>query len=245
MNIVFTNILNYRNVMNSEPGKANSPVQLRIILFALLLYILASLTCTGRRNKHHPTDYFPVQPGNTWVFDGDIAKMEITAISEGTSGKLVTMSFYDTLDVFLWREKYLHIKDQLYFEAFEPRALILPKVTFDPALPLAPISSKPGHKIKLEGKETHVDSTNAEMQTLVTYEIEAVEDVIVPAGEFRNCIKMKITVEYTQFALRPFFIGEQYWWFAPMVGPVKYDLPSAYGELAQVKLNKSRLLPTQ
>ena len=153
------------------------------------------------------------------------------------------MSFYDSSNVFLWREKYLQFKDQLYFESFEPRTFILPKVLFDPALPVAPFSSKPEHKIVLEGKETHIDSVTSEMQILVTYEIESIEDVVVPAGTFRNCIKMKINFEYTQFALRPFFIGEQYWWYAPMVGPVKFDLPSAYGELAEVKLNKSRLTP--
>jgi hypothetical protein len=216
----------------------------RFIYLILLLFLSTLITCTNRRNKHHPTSYFPVQAGNTWIFDGDISKMEITAITDGTLGRVVSMSFYDSTDVFLWLEKYIHLKDQLYFESFEPQTIILPKVLFDPALPLAPFSSKPGHKISLEGKETHVDSVRSEMQILVTYEIEAIEDVIVPAGEFHNCIKMKINVEYTQFALRPFFIGEQYWWYAPMVGPVKYDLPSAYGELAEVKLNKSRIVPS-
>lgn len=216
---------------------------LRILYVLLLLLIVSSFTCTNRRNKHKPTTYYPVQAGNTWKFNGDISKMEITSITEGTTGKIVAMSFYDTTDVFLWREKYLYLKDQLYFESFEPHTTILPKVLFDPALPLAPFSSKLGNKIVLEGKETHVDSVKSDMQILVTYEIEAIEDVLVPAGEFKNCIKMRINIEYTQFALRPFFIGEQFWWFAPMVGPVKYDLPSAYGELAEVKLNKSRLMP--
>ena len=228
----------------AAPQKVKISFHRRFLYLILLLFLSTLFTCTNRRNKHHPTDYFPVQAGNTWIFDGDISKMEITAITDGTLGRVVSMSFYDSTDVFLWLEKYIHLKDQLYFESFEPRTIILPKVLFDPALPLAPFSSKPGHKIILEGKETHIDSVRSEMQILVTYEIEAIEDVIVPAGKFYNCIKMKINVEYTQFALRPFFIGEQYWWYAPMVGPVKYDLPSAYGELVEVKLNKSRIVPS-
>lgn len=214
--------------------------------FFILLFIYISILggCTNQRNKHHPTAYFPVQVGNVWIFDGDISKMEITSIAPNEQGDIVTMSYYDSSDALLWKEKYIHLKDQLYFKSFDPNTSILPQVLFDPALPLAPFSSKPGHKIMLEGKETHLDSIPSETQIALTYEIESIEDVTVPAGTFRNCIKMKINVEYPQFALKPFFIGDQYWWFAPMVGPVKYDLPSAYGELAELKLNKSRLMPT-
>jgi len=221
-------------------ARNNKRKHLRKCLPLLLISVLLA-GCSNGRNKHNPITYFPVQPGNTWIFDGDIHKMEITAITAKEDNKLVTMSVYDSLDVFLWKEKYIQIKDQLYLEAFEPGTFILPKVQFDPALPVAPFSAKPGHKIVLEGKETHIDSVKNEMQILVTFEIESIEDVIVPAGTFRNCIKMKINIEYTQFTLEPFFIGEQYWWFAPLVGPVKYDLPSAYGELAEVKLHNSRL----
>lgn len=214
-------------------------------LFTLLLALISIFAgCTNQRNEHHPEAYFPVQVGNTWIFKGDIPKMEITSNLPGEQGDYITMSCYDSGNVLLWKEKYQHLKDQLYFESFEPNSSILPRVIFDPALPLAPFSSKPGHKIVLEGKETHLDSIKSETQIVVTYEIENIEDVTVPAGTFRNCIKMKINVKYQQFAVKPFFIGDQYWWFAPMVGPVKYDLPSAYGELTELKLGKSRLLST-
>ena len=232
--------------MKQAPPSTNTPSFPGPPFFLFLFFISISIFtgCTNERNKHHPTAYFPIQVGNVWVFDGDIQKMEITGIRKGEQNDFVTMSYYDSNNVLLWKEHYLHAKDQLFFESFEPNTKILPRVLFDPALPLAPFSSKPGHKIVIEGKETNIDSINSEMQIIVTYEIENVEDVTVPAGTFRNCIKMKINVEYPQFGLKPFFIGDQYWWFAPMVGPVKYDLPSAYGELAELKLSKSKLLLT-
>ncbi len=231
-----------KNKKRSHTGLMHFLFSIGILLFVGFASFFTD--CSNRRNKFHPISYFPVNAGNTWIFDGDIYKMEITGITKGEEKSIISMSYFDSTGIFLWKEKYILLKDQIYFESFEPHTTILPKVLFDPPLPLAPFSSKPGHKIILESKETHSDSIKSESQILVTYEIEGVEDVSVPAGAFLNCIKMKVNVQYPQFALEPFFIGDQYWWFAPMVGPVKYDLPSAYGELSELKLSKSRLLQT-
>jgi len=53
-----------------------------------------------------------------------------------------------------------------------------------------------------------------------SYTIEAIEDVTVPAGTFQNCIKMH-EIENTPGGLADFHV-----WYAPNVGPVKYDYPN-------------------
>ena len=53
-----------------------------------------------------------------------------------------------------------------------------------------------------------------------SYVIEAIEDVTVPAGTFQNCIKMH-EIENTPGGLADFHV-----WYAPEVGPIKYDYPN-------------------
>ena len=197
------------------------------------------MDCSGRRNRFQPTYYFPIHEGNSWVFNGEIYKMEITDITKHVGDKILTFTYYDSLDVELWSEKYSLLKNQIFLQSFEPATKLLPTVTFEPALPFAPPSRKLGYKSSYECLETHtLDTLVTTNPVHIDYVVEAVEDVRVPAGTFLNCIKMKISIKYPQSVKRPYFIGDQYWWFAPLVGPVKYDLPSAVGEL--VELPKSR-----
>jgi hypothetical protein len=151
----------------------------------------------------------------------------------------VIFTYFDSLDVPLWHEEYSLLKNQIYLQSFQPNTSLLPTITFDPALPFAPPSQKLGSKLPYKCLETQTLDTLVITNSIdVDYVIEAIEDVRVPAGNFLNCIKLKISVKYSQNAQNPYFIGDQYWWFAPLVGPVKYDLPSAVGEL--VKAPKSR-----
>lgn len=209
------------------------------ISFFIIVALFFFLECSDRNSKFHPISYFPVQSGNTWVFDGGIHKMQIT--DSGKSQDFVTFSYFDTSDVLLWQESYRMRKNQLYWQTFTPNTPVLPKVSFDPPLPFAPVSAKEGQTLILESIETQSDSTKRMTKIMVEYEIQAIEDVKVKAGTFLNCIKMKINVQYPQSVRRPFFIGEQYWWYAPTIGPVKYDLPSAVGELVDMDLHRNRL----
>ncbi len=208
---------------------------IRPVSCLLLAAVFFFLDCSGRQNRFNPTDYFPIHPGYKWVFNGEIYKMQITDVSKEVGDKLVTFTYYDSLDVELWEEQYNLIKGQIYLHAYEPKTKLLPTVSFDPPLPFAPYSTKVGQSDNVECIETQVlDTLITTNQITVDYLIEAIEDVEVPAGHFLNCIRMKINVKYPQNSTRPFFIGDQYWWFAPRVGPVKYDLPTASGELIEM-----------
>ena len=209
----------------------------------LLITILGLLDCTNRNNRFNPISYFPVQQGNTWLFNGGIHKMHISEIVKDQGEQHVTFTYSDTSDVVLWKETYRLRKNQLYWQSFTPNTPVLPQVSFDPPLPFAPVATKEGHTLVLESIETQSDTVKRMTKITVEYEILSVEDVKVPAGTFLNCIKMKINVQYPQSVRRPFFIGEQYWWFAPMMGPIKYDLPSAVGELVKADFDRDRLSP--
>ncbi len=217
----------------------------RTTLFIFLAAVLLFMDCSGRRNKFLPTYYFPIQTGNKWVFDGGIYKMEITDITKEVGDKIITISYFDSLNVLLWQEKYSLLKDQIYMQSFEPTTKLLPHITFEPPLPFAPLSRKVGFKDTKESIETQtLDTLTTTTQINVDYAIEAIEDIRVPAGLFLDCVKMKINIKYPQTASRPYFIGDQYWWFAPLVGPIKFNLPTASGQLVEMPKIKNRQFET-
>jgi hypothetical protein len=210
----------------------------RFILFAFFAIALSDISCTARIDKFSPLNYFPLQLGNTWEFNGEIRTMKVTDASKIGHERYITFTFYDSLDVALWAEKYHLIKDQLRWVSFEPGTSLLPHVTYNPPLIAAPFSDKPGDTDSISSIETQTDSVVITNAITVDYQIQSVEDVQTPAGMFANCIKMKINFIYPTAAQRPLFIGEHYWWFSSQVGPVKYDLPTAYGELVKLDLNR-------
>ena len=211
----------------------------RSILLAFLTAALYTIGCTHRIDKFSPLNYFPLQLNNTWIFNGEIHTMKVTDAAKIGHERYITLTFYDSLDVALWSEKYHVVKDQLRWLSFEPATSLLPRVTFNPPLYGAPFSKEPGDTDSISSIETQTDSTETTTAITVDYQIQAVEDVETPAGKFPGCIKMKINFIYPTSALRPLFIGEHYWWFSPTAGPVKYDLPTAFGELVKLDLNLS------
>ena len=52
------------------------------------------------------------------------------------------------------------------------------------------------------------------------YTIDKIEDVKTPAGNFKDCIKVH-EIEYTPDGKIDFYV-----WYAPDVGPVKYEYPN-------------------
>ncbi|MBN1466190.1 hypothetical protein JXA02_10530 [candidate division KSB1 bacterium] len=208
----------------------------------ILLGLFVLLSCRDESDRFQPVLYFPVESGHSWTFNGEIYRMDIVAMSEGVGDQIVTFAYYDSLATLLWQEKYSLLRSQIYLNSFEPAIRVLPSIYFEPPLPFAPISAKVGQKMSLKSIETQTDTLVHTTEIKVEYVIEAIEDVRVPAGTFPNCIKMKINFLYPPTPYRPFFIGEQYWWFAPHVGPVKYDLPSARGELVSMNVSPAHPL---
>ncbi len=66
-------------------------------------------------------------------------------------------------------------------------------------------------------KTEHSQTMNVNFQGI--YTIEAIETVIVPAGTFQNCIKVH------EQEITPDGIADFHVWYAPNVGPVKYQYP--------------------
>ncbi len=192
----------------------------------------AALLLFCRPQRFHAETYFPLEKDAVWVFSGDLNTMKVTHVESGVHGRQWMVTFYDSLGLPLWSETYRSHGGQIYWTAFSPQTTLLPQITFDPPLYAAPFSDVVGETRTIESVEHRVGPVeDGAVPISVEYHIMGLEDVQVPAGLYHRCIKMKVHFTYPDSIKRPYFVGDHYYWYAPDVGPVKYDLPTSYGEL--------------
>ena len=209
-----------------------------IVLFsAVCAVFMLSITCAEKQPAFKPIIYFPIQPGNTWQFSGSISKIEISV--ESSKDNEFQMIYYDTLNTALWAERYVLQDSQIYWKTFEPNIELFPRISFSPPLPYAPISDKLEFSTNMLSTETQTDSSVRRSQIRIDYQIKRVESVMTPAAIFKDCLMMKISISYLDVTASPVFAGEHVWWYAKGVGPIKYELPSAEGELLSYNVKKA------
>ncbi len=211
----------------------------RIYFLPVLIFIIASLSCTSEETEFNPLYYFPISQGNSWSFSGSVSQIKVRNVDQQKSNKLVTLIYTDSLSTLLWQEDY-EIKDEhMYWKNFKPSVLLVPNISFEPPLPITPFSRKIGATKRINTTEVHTDSLTRECSVQVDYEISAVEPVTTPAGVFPNCIKVKMSFKYLEMTATPYFLGDHIWWYAEGVGPVRYELPTEQGELVDVHIKKT------
>ena len=205
----------------------------KFILFGVLLILACS-------KEFISSDYYPMEKEFTWTFTGSISQIKVTEEDKVASGRNLTVTFFDSLKNKSWEEGYIERDQRLYWHTFKPASPLLPTITFDPALPITPISEKRGEKEIVEATETRYDSTTTTSRIRVEYEVEDIGDIEVPAGKFRS-LRLKMTILYLDDDVQPLLAGTSYWWYARGIGPVKYLTPSAEGELEGAMLGNRQI----
>jgi len=193
----------------------------------------ASLSCSV---PFVPQNYFPVQQNNRWVFNGPLKTLLITEQEEAAPVLLFRIASVDSQDTPI---SWLHCrqaKDAVEWTAFEPFQNLLPTFRFDPPLLLTPFSDQIGAKKIVQGIEICENSATTACRVRVIYAIDSIEAVRVPAGDFPECIKMRMSILYLETPERHFLANDVIWWFARDVGPVRYSMISGQGELQSAKV---------
>ncbi len=185
----------------------------------------------GCGSKFTPSDYFPMKKGFTWIYSGSLGQVVVMDEIERDDGLQYTLSFGDTLGNIAWQEKYLMLQGRLYWLEFEPKIPLLPAISFNPPVEISPISGRVGFEKSVDVMETRKDSANTVLRMRVDYEIESVEQVVVAAGTFPYCIRMRMDMAYLDPTEAPLMAGGNTYWFAKGVGIVKYVSPAGSGEL--------------
>lgn len=191
--------------------------------------------------KFSSADYYPMKKDYTWVYSGPTSKIKITDEKDLASGSQFTLTYYDSLGEESWQEVFVQKESGLYWLSFISRLTSPSNITFNPPLPITPMSNKIGTGERVKSTESRNDSTTTTLGIRVENEIDAIEDVVVAAGKFSNCIRVKMTIIYTDPTERPLFAGTSYWWFALGVGPVKFLTTATGGELEGATLGNRKI----
>lgn len=210
-----------------------------IVLLALSLVIgFGCIKRVERSGKIEYARFLPLADGDQWQFSGPLGKMLVT----GNINDLYTCSFSDSAGkVIFWEdliktERGLALKNKIYGGSRRS------SVHFEPYLPFAPWSHFVGDTVLFSAAEIRGDSANTHLRIQVEYEIMAVEPVTTPAGNFPDCIKMRMSYKRLYSAREYMPEGNSVWWFAKDVGIVRYSIPEGAGELLKAKID-GRTLP--
>lgn len=194
------------------------------------------------RDKFDPTRYNSFQLGNEYAYSGMMMKTKIDSVNTGSSEIEYFLTDRDSLGQVASREVYVKKDGRIGWKAFDGSIQGMLKHTFDPPLLASPFSDQVGQTFTQEGVEIRSDAQRTTLRYRFTAEIEALEDVAVPAGQFPRCIKMKGVYTYLDPTTSPFINGEARWWFAREVGVVKYEIPGVNGKLLHAIIGQ-RTLP--
>jgi len=203
-----------------------------VILVATGGLLVLTISCG---TKFVPSDYFPLKKGNSRIFSGPMGHVVVTEQVEMGDSLQYILSFGDTLGNVAWQEKYVLIQGRVYWFEFAPKIPFLPEITFEPPIEISPISGRVGFKKIVDVIESRKDSANTAWRLQIEYEIESIEQVVVAASTFPNCIRMRISLAYHDPTDAPLMEGGNTYWFAKGVGIVKYVLPPGSGELLRTE----------
>lgn len=176
--------------------------------------------------------YFPLREGGERLYSGFLGKSTVT----GRMSDIYTIAHYDSAGNVFWWEDFYRNGGNIFLKNIISGSPGFPSVHFEPALPFAPWSDVVGDTLLFSSGEIRDDSVNTHTRVLVGYGIEAIEPVQTPAGNFDNCIKIKISYSTTDNSVSRIFDGDSFWWFAEDVGFVKYESPAGSGELLEAMI---------
>ena len=179
----------------------------------ILPILFLALICLFGCASNNSSKYYPLRLGNYWIYRAndtgvDVGKMTVKivktihrldrdwylgAISGGGSNGKGDYSCVGVNDKGVWQTSYSSIKDQFTANV----RLIVPK--------------------RIEQSDVWVQNEGE------TSKILGYEDVVTPAGEFSNCLKVVTTYGYSDI----YYV----YWYAPHVGLVKlyFAAPSIGG----------------
>jgi hypothetical protein len=203
----------------------------KIIYF--LLPIISLFHCGEDFNSQN---YFPLDENYMWTFSGPLRGIKVTLKESVARGEKFTVVYSDTLGAPSWEEEYVKKNNRIYLKSYKSFSKFIPTATFEPPIPITPISENRSEIEVFESTVTHYDTAVASFKILVENVIEEIETIEAPAGQFDQCIRMKVTISYEDPPPLPLFAETSYWWFAKGIGPVKYSTATDEGIIQNASL---------
>ncbi len=207
-----------------------------ITIVILIISIILSGSCVKRVERPLKVDYsrfFPLAEGDYYIYSGPLGKAVITQ----NIGEIYTFTHYDSSGKIIYWKDFLKTDRTIGWKNIVFRRPSISDIQFEPTLPFLPWTEKVGDTILFSSAEIRDDSLNTHLHLQIEYTTYGIATVNTPAGQFSDCIEIKMTHKTLYENDRNFLKGDSYWWFARNVGIVKYITPEGAGELRQAKVD--------
>ncbi len=185
-------------------------------------------------NSFQSVHYLSLENEVTKHFSGILGYTSINKI-EGKNAFRMEMS--DSSDQYRGYAHLVRDDDQVFMHLFDPQIPSIPAFRFDPPLPVGPFSDSIGEQNCIKSVETRLDSTQSAHRIQLCYYIESIDRIKIPAGEFQDCIRMRVDYVYLDHPKRPYLEGQYVQCFARNVGLVRYSFNGQNGELLEFQEN--------
>ncbi len=195
-----------------------------VIFFAVLLIFILNGTTVAQ-------NYFPTEIGNIWVLDSEDKAERITYTIEASDESINDIDLFiiktvtETLgtDVTTTQEVFVDldedgIKVYKYIAEIDQTFGVATALLYPPGL-FYPASITLGDTWEITAESELV--IVGPFTFISTNEVVAVEDVVTPAGTFKDCLKIRLrTRSITTLGTTR---ATAYQWLAPDFGPVKFE----------------------
>ena len=181
-------------------------------------------------SSFQPVQYVSLESGTKKRFSGILGA---TSISRSNESDIFRMEMSDSSSQYRGTAQLVRDNDQVFVHTFDPQIPSIPAFTFDPPLPVGPFSATIGEQRCVESVETRNDSLDSSYGIQVCFYIESIDRIQVPAGDFQNCIRMRVDYVYLEHPERPYLEGQYLQWFAKETGLVRYSFNGQIGELLE------------
>ena len=195
------------------------------------LLFTALMIFSGCDSGFSPQKYFPLDKDFKRAFSGPWQILEVAKVTRLENSKQFFVHYIDTLATSRVESVYIEKNKNVFWQALDPGLEGLPEFQFSPPLLQAPFSNKIGDRFCMQSVEIRTDTSETRYRINVCYEIESVAPISVPAGEYTDCIQMRVNYSYIDIPEIPYLEGESRWWFVEHLGPVRFELNRVVGVL--------------
>lgn len=178
-------------------------------------------------------NYYPADIGNMWVLESSDGIEQTTYSLEGP--EIINGEEYILLKISTREISSGETETDQYFLTVDSDAIKLHRIVLEDAIAVltadfpTPVTFFP-LQLVLGDKWQIVADAEAKLEigltlsgkSITNFEVVGTEDIVTPAGTFRNCAKVRLDLELTAGGFLS-LDSTTYQWFAPDVGPVQYE----------------------
>ncbi|RKU39240.1 hypothetical protein C6496_02575 [Candidatus Poribacteria bacterium] len=200
----------------------------RLIKSALIPSLVCFLAFAATAQNYYPADI-----GNMWVLESSDGIEQTTYSLEGP--EIINGEEYILLKISTREISSGETETDQYFLTVDSDAIKLHRIVLEDAIAVltadfpTPVTFFP-LQLVLGDKWQIVADAEAKLEigltlsgkSITNFEVVGTEDIVTPAGTFRNCAKVRLDLELTAGGFLS-LDSTTYQWFAPDVGPVQYE----------------------